>query len=190
MNAPQNRKVFMVRESLENIPNFETPQDFAIRWFESGDEAHWLAIQAAADKLNLITRELFAHQFGPDAKLLAQRQCYLVTRKGKPVGTSTAWFNANWDGRGPYGRVHWVAILPAYQGRGLAKSLMTVTCQRLRELGHARAYLSTATARLPAIKLYWQFGFRPLIVTPDDREIWRELEARIFPANSTPPYNH
>jgi GNAT superfamily N-acetyltransferase len=58
--------------------------------------------------------------------------------------------------------VHWLAVLPAFQGRGLGKALMTVVCQRLRDLGHQRACLSTLIARGAALELYRQFGFRPL----------------------------
>jgi GNAT superfamily N-acetyltransferase len=71
--------------------------------------------------------------------------------------------------------VHWVAIVPEQQGRGLGKVLMTIVCHRLRELGHRRTYLTTSTARIPAINLYRHFDFVPLIRAPDDAAIWREL---------------
>ncbi len=57
-------------------------------------------------------------------------------------------------------RIHWVAIAPAYQGRGLAKPLVAAACLRLRALGHVWAYLTTSTSRLPAVSLYTKFGIR------------------------------
>jgi ribosomal protein S18 acetylase RimI-like enzyme len=74
------------------------------------------------------------------------------------------------------GRVHWVAILPAFQGRGLAKPLLTAVCLRLRELGHTSAYLSTSAARIPALNLYRQFGFAPVIRDEMERAVWQEIE--------------
>ncbi len=175
MNAEKNIPLKMIRENLEDIPQFALPEGFSLRWFQPGDEKVWRKIQAAADKFIEITAELFAQQFGNDEALLSQRQCYLLDAHGNPIGTTTAWFNDNFEGA-RVGRVHWVAILPEHQGKGLSKPLMLAVCRRLKELGHTRTYLSTSSARIPAIKLYLQFGFTPLIHSENDAEIWRELE--------------
>ena len=164
----------MTRANLDNSPEFEPPSGFSLRWYQPDDEAHWLRIHLAADHLNEITPELFQRQFGSDEKLLRERQCYLSDPHGDVIGTGTAWFNNNFDGA-RWGRVHWVAIIPEFQGRGLGKALMTAICRRLPELGHQRAYLTTSTARVPAIKLYLKFGFEPLIRSVEDESLWREL---------------
>lgn len=164
--------VQMVRDHLENIPDFAPPEAFALRWYQPGDEQHWRRIHLAADLHNDITPGLFAQQFGNDARVLAERQAYLLDPSGQPIGTATAWFNADFAGA-RFGRVHWLAVLPGFQGRGLSKPLMTAVCTRLRELGHDRAYLSTATVCVPAIRLYHQFGFVPLIRNEADAARWR-----------------
>ena len=166
-------RVFMTRANLENIPEFPLPVGFSARWYQAGDEASWLRIQLAADRLNEITPELFLQQFGSDPALLCQRQCCLLDSRAEPIGTGTAWFKERFEGA-PFGRVHWLAVLPQYQRRGLGKALMTILCQRLRELGHNRAYLSTSTARIAAIRLYRLFGFVPLIRNDADAMLWRE----------------
>ncbi|PYJ05527.1 MAG: GNAT family N-acetyltransferase [Verrucomicrobia bacterium] len=172
--------VKMVREDLENIPHFNLPAGYSLRAYEPGDEAHWLGIHLAADHYNSITPELFQAQFGSDPVSLAQRQFYLLDAEAKAIGTGTAWFNDHFKGR-RFGRVHWVAILPEFQRHGLAKPLMTAICTRLRELGHQRAYLTTATARLPAIKLYLHFGFVPLIANQTEEVVWRGLLSDLAP---------
>ena len=148
----------MVRERLERFPEFPLPAGFSIRWYQAGDEEVWLQIHRSAERLQSVTPELFGQQFGSDAALLSERQCYLVATGGEAIGTATAWFNDDFEGA-RFGRVHWVAVTPDYQGRGLARPLLTAVCRRLQDLGHDRAYLTTSAARVAAIKLYRRFGF-------------------------------
>jgi GNAT superfamily N-acetyltransferase len=170
----RNLPVLMARANLDNVPEFALSAGFTLRWYQPSDEEQWLRIHLEADRYNEITPELFERQFGTDERLLRERQCYLLDARGHAIGTATAWFNDNLEGA-KFGRVHWMAILPDYQGRGLAKLLMIAICRRLRELGHDRAYLSTSTARLLAINLYRRFGFLPLIRNEEDAAVWHEL---------------
>ena len=94
------------------------------------------------------------------------------------MGTATAWSGDLFPGQ-PIGRIHWVAIVPDRQGQGLAKPLLAATCRRLRALGHERAYLTTSTARLPAINLYLLFGFQPLVGSPEAYQAWQAVRPRL-----------
>jgi mycothiol synthase len=172
----KNLPLKMSRANLDNLPAFALPKDFSLRWYQPGDEAHWLRLHLAADKHNEITLELFQNQFGAGEKNLRERQGYLLSSGGEVIGTGTAWFDDQFVG-GPWGRVHWMAILPVFQGRGLGKALLSAICRRLRELGHGRAYLSTSSARLAAIKLYLRFGFAPMMLSEEDEAAWKELLA-------------
>ena len=170
--------VTMIRENLDDIPTFELPSSFSIKWYEPGDERTWISIQTRADQFNTITRELFDREFNDDAESLMQRQCFLIDLHGTAIGTATAWFDHNYDAR-PFGRVHWVAIIPRLQGQGLAKPLLTTVCERLRDLGHQRAYLTTSPERIAAINLYLGFGFVPEIKSIHDSDIWNDVQKRI-----------
>lgn len=207
MPAPQaNLPVKMIRASLDGLPEFVLPDGFSLRWFLPGDEAHWRRIHLAAERLIEITPELFGKQFGvregrglqsasarehPGGmnfalRDLRERQCYLLEPRGEIVGTGTAWFDDDFEGV-RWGRVHWLAILPGFQGRGLGRGLMTAICRRLRELGHKRAYLHTSTTRIPAIKLYLRFGFEPEFRNPKEEAAWRKVlrQCRIIGARGT-----
>jgi len=192
--AEENLPVKMTRPNLDHVPEFALPPGFALRWYQAGDETHWLRIHLAADRCNEITPDLFQKQFGLEAgrgfqpgsaceprsglksavQELTQRQSYLLAASGEAIGTGTAWFEKDFEG-GRWGRVHWMAIMPEFQGRGLGKALLSAICGRLRELRHERVYLTTSTARLPAISLYLKFGFQPWIQTAGDDRVWREL---------------
>jgi len=170
--------VRMIRESLEDIPQYEPPEGFVLRTYRPGDQAHWLRIHLAADKLNAFTESTFREQFGEDEALLRERQFYLLDPSQTPIGTTTAWFGDDSQGAS-WGRVHWVAIVPDMQGKGLSKPLMSVACHRLRELGHRRAYLTTRTGRLPAVSLYLKFGFRPRIRNEEERAAWGDVASAL-----------
>lgn len=167
----------MVRATLADIPAYPLPPGYAFHWYQPGDEATWVAIQAAADRYNKITPELFAQQFRP-AQLLGARQCYLLDPAGLPIGTATAWVD-DLTGDPTVGRIHWVAIIPPEQGKGLAKPLMTAACLRLQALGHRTAYLTTAMNRPAAVGLYLKFGFLPVLDAAEDQARWQMLEEHL-----------
>src|SRR5437879_2898260 len=106
----------MVRPRLDDIPEFPLPPGFSLRLYRPGDQEHWFRIQSEADLHSDISHELFARDFGSDQHLLAERQFFLIDAEQKAIGTATAWFNHNFQGAS-FGRVHWVAIVPAFQGR-------------------------------------------------------------------------
>jgi len=169
--------VRMNRENLDDIPDCTLPAGYSIRWYRQGDEDIWLRIQSLADKYAKVTPALFEEEFGTDANLLSERQCFLCDGDDNAIGTASAWLADH--GEEPLGRIHWVAIVPEHQGKGLAEPLLAAVCNKLKSLGHNKAYLTTQTCRLPAISLYAKFGFVPVIESDHDRKIWRDLERHI-----------
>lgn len=173
--------VAMRRDDLVGFPCHELPPGYAFRWYRPGDEKVWTDIWTRSDRYNMISPGVFRREFGTDEAILAERQCYLLGPEGVEIGTVTAWLPD--DSHDPsYGRVHWVAIVPEMQGKGLAKPLMTRVLTRLREVGHARANLNTESVRTVAIRLYLKFGFLPEVRSETERLAWRELRERIAPS--------
>jgi len=146
--------VEMTRPDLENWPAWALPSGFTIRPYQSGDAQIWRAIHERADRFNIFDDNTFAQWFGADETLLQTRQKYLLAPDGEVIGTATAWFDD-----AEVGRVHWVAIVPEYQGRGLAKPLLSVIGNTLRDCGHRRATLTTSLQRPIAMALYRKIGF-------------------------------
>ena len=170
--AQGTTRVMMVRPDLHNLPAATLPPDYAIRWYQPGDEAHWHRLKARADQYHTAGEGFFWETYGAHQELLPRRQAYLVAPDGAVVGTLTGWFE-ELGGR-PYGKINWMLLDPAVQGLGLAKPLLAAVCRRLSDLGHEQLLLYTLTARVPAINLYRQFGFVPLIRGPHDVAAWAE----------------
>ncbi len=156
--SEMSRKVIMVRKNLDDIPFFSPPPGFSLRWYQPGDRENWLRIHKMAEPSMEVTPALYDSQFGNDEQMLAQRQVFMLSEDGTAVGTATAWFSRHFKTPG-CGRVHWVAVLPQFQRRGLARVLVSVVCNRLRDLGCSRAYLVTWSGRPWAIRLYERLGF-------------------------------
>ena len=165
----KNLNVRMIREDMENIPQFPIPEGFAIRNYRRGERYIWTRIQKAAEPYIDIDDGLFMREFKRDLLAMEDRSFYLTTDTGEEIGTITAWRQDE-----GWGQIHWVAIHPDYQGRRLSKPMMSVAMARLKQ-SHERCFLDTSTRRIPAIKLYLDFGFIPDHTHENSREAWTEI---------------
>ena len=163
----------MIRENMENIPQFPVPKGFAIRNYRPGEGRIWTRIQRAAEPYINIDDGLFMREFKRDLLAMEDRSFFLTTDAGEEIGTITAWWQPEMDGKN-WGQIHWVAIHPDYQGRGLSKPMMSVAMARLQQ-SHKRCFLGTSIRRIPAIKIYLDFGFTPDLSRENAREAWAEV---------------
>ena len=171
-------EITMIREHLGEIESYELSDEYSVRWYQPGYEKLWMDIHLQSEKYISITPGFFEDKFGTDAQVLAERQCFIFDKDNNAIATATAWFDDNFNGQ-KYGKVHWVAIVPRMHGRGLAKPLLSIVYNKLRSLGHERAYLITANKRIAAVSLYLKFGFVPKINSPEELGVWRRLEKKL-----------
>jgi GNAT superfamily N-acetyltransferase len=165
----------MVRDTMQDIPSFTCPDGFRIRAFVRGDQGNWARIEALASEFADQDEALhdFEDEFGSVLDLMEDRCFLLETSQGEAIGTATAWFD---DLAGEErGRVHWVGIVPEFQGRKLAKPLLSIVMSRLAR-DHSSAFLTTTTKSLRAINMYLDFGFVPALVEEGDKDHWRSIE--------------
>lgn len=173
--------VTMVRDNLEDFPQAELPAGYRLRGYREGDREVWTALQLAAEPIIDVTPDLFDRQFAHALEAMPDRAFFLETLDGTPAGSITAWWEPKLSEPGARGRIHWVVIHPDFQGRGLAKPMMTHAMRRLAR-SHAAAMLGTSTGRPWAIKVYLDFGFRPdpeELAKPEIVEGWRHVQGII-----------
>jgi GNAT superfamily N-acetyltransferase len=103
-------------------------------------------------------------------------RCFFVVENStnRAVGTAMAWYAPEFVEGENYGRVHWVSMIPEFQGKGLAKPMMTAVLNRLAQ-SHTKAVLGTQTFRKAAVRLYLNFGFLPFFKNPTCRQAWSDL---------------
>ncbi len=172
-------RLALIRDNVGQAPFFPCPNDYALRTYRPGDERRWATIESSAgefpDQDQALAR--FARDFGPFPRAMESRCFILEDRSGAAIGTATAW-HGHFAGQ-ERGRVHWVGIVPAYQGKGLSKSLLSVVMARLAR-DHRTAYLTTRTTNYRAINLYLSFGFVPYLMHEQDEEDGWALVERLL----------
>ncbi len=138
------------------------PPGYAYRLYRPGDAADWCAVEASVGEFvgESQAAEYFSREFAPYPDALAARMAFVMDAEGKTVATATAWWKQD-EARGRLNMLHWVAVRPEAQGRGLGRA---VTCKALSLFTQAEQkgdiWLTTQTWSHVAIDLYLKLGFR------------------------------
>ena len=159
----------MVRDHMDHLPSYSCPSDYTIRIYVRGDERLWAKIESLAGEFANQEQALehFQAEFGPFLSEMEGRCFLLEDRHGEAIGTATAWYG-DFEGE-ERGLVHWVGIVPSYQGRKLSKPLLSAVVARLA-IDHQKAYLNTQTTSYQAVNLYLNFGFVPYLGNDSGKE--------------------
>ena len=83
---------------------------------------------------------------------------FVVDPAGHRVATSAAVSHKNGEGY-----IHMVGSLPCCRGRGIGRAMLAKTLTELEARGCAYTTLTTDDHRLPAIRIYLDAGFRPVL---------------------------
>lgn len=141
----------------------ELPAGYSLRLYQPGDEGHWARIETSVLEFPSEERAAayYAERFLPYPDELARRCVFAVDARGVPVATATAW----WVGEDAERRacLHWVAVCPAHQGRGLGKAVAIKALSLFSGCGETGpVYLHTQTWSHTAVRMYASLGFRML----------------------------
>ncbi len=165
---PNNRTLILLRPDLDDLPPVTLPDGIRFRPYRTGDEETWTRVWQESEPFDPITDAAFRQSYGQDEALLAERIYFAVDDvTGQDIGTVTAWTeetpSKNHAGLNGWGRVHWLATLPAYQGRGIGKALFLYCLHKLRDFGHRESFLVTSSGRTAAVALYEKYGFHEAV---------------------------
>lgn len=175
---PLNQSVHMICDRLRTIPRHALPAGYHFRAYRAGDDQNWLAVQRAAEPFIAITDDFFEREYGQHRDVLADRMFFVETTEGLVMATISAWWERDRHSPAQGGRIHWVAVHPDFQGRGISKPMMTLAMQRLAQ-EYTYAVLGTSSGRPRAIKVYLDFGFLPLsqeLNEPATRQAWESVQ--------------
>lgn len=154
-------EIWMYRSKDFPVAEQHLPDGFHFEFYEEGDEAEWAAIETAVSEFESEAGALdyFQEKFAPYSEDLKQRMLFVTDLSGEKIGTCSAWWKVVPTGE-RYPLVHWVAVKPGYQGKGIAKAMMSRTLELLQDLEETSpVFLHTQTWSHVAIRLYQKLGF-------------------------------
>lgn len=152
----------MYLNTLDNVPHLRLPRGYGIRKFHPHrrDDKTWARIEVAAGGFPDMQSALERYQqWTSEIPGGMHTRCFFLvdTTTQEAIGTVTAWRGR--EEMEDLGRIHWVAIVPEHQGKGLAKPLVAHALRHLQREGVPGVYLKTDSSKPRALSVYSQLGF-------------------------------
>lgn len=160
---------------LNAPPAVSLSDDYILRGLEPRDYAGWSRLMAAVGFGEWPPERIEAHRRG-----VLPRGFFVIEHR--PTGELVATANANHapNERHPEGgELSFVAAMPGHAGQGLGRAATAAVVRRFIEAGYRRIYLKTDDHRLPAIKVYLQLGFEPLLFNEQMAERWQAAKKEL-----------
>lgn len=154
----------MLEGELDDVAVLPLPDGFHFAFYRSGDRDHWIEIERSARELESFAQGVSAWKryYTGRERDLETRMLFVENQAGEKVATATAFYDITGRDRSGSAWLHWVAVKREYQGRGLAKPLISRALSLMKSMGYSHAKIPTQTTTWLAVKLYLGFGFRPI----------------------------
>jgi ribosomal protein S18 acetylase RimI-like enzyme len=161
-SVPYKRVIMKLNYSNNNFSkDINLPEGYSFKMYEPGFENYWA--ETETEVLEYKTKEeaieYFKKELIPYQEQLKKRMVFIMNQEGVAVANACAWY-INYKGR-HQAHVHFVAVRPDYQGRGLGKAIFAkiLTIFSIYEAGED-IYLHTQTWSHVAIRMYLKMGFK------------------------------
>ena len=169
-----SKKVQMIYKKKPLDLEIYSNQAYLVRKFNKEDKDAWANIMVLSGEFKTLkeAKKRFKDEFEAPLVKLEEACLFLETKEKEIVGTIMAYEGILSDQKA--GRIHWLSIIPKYQGLGLSKILLFEALSILNRK-HDLIYLTTQVRSLKAIHLYLKFGFEPLILAKKDIINWQTI---------------
>ena len=175
-NTIKYYELLMKYNNTSEYKQYELPDGFHYEFFKPGDEEDWVNIHIESGEFTSYEKGLkhFHDFYDYFIDELPKRCAFIVDdNTNEKVATATISLLETPE-YGYRAAVDWVAIKRPYQGRKLAKPLITKFLEIANNLGHKEIILHTQTTTWLAAKLYLDYGFD--ILNEEEIEGWSILK--------------
>lgn len=177
--------VLMEKYDTECCPKYDLPKGYRFTKYQRGYEKQWAILQYEVEETDSLdeAEHAFKSEFLDGKSMdwaekvnnhsnidhieaslffaqMCERMVFIVDHQDKVIGTGCVW------GGKVFGkelqRLHWIAVSPEHQGKGIAKALVSKLLDVYNELGYrGYIYLTSQTWSYKALNIYMKFGFTP-----------------------------
>jgi ribosomal protein S18 acetylase RimI-like enzyme len=166
----------MEKTDTFQYPKNPLPDGFSFSSYKAGFESQWAKLQYEVEHTDSLEEAemVFQREFvgntgaesiekperSPNFQALLDKMVFVLDQDGNMAGTG-----ALWDGDvfgEVHQRLHWIAVAPQYQGKGIAKAIVSKLLDIYNQLGFSGyIYLTSQTWSYRALNIYFKFGFKP-----------------------------
>lgn len=163
-------------QRLHRPPSWTLPEGYLLRTYRQGDEPGHIRVMRSAG---------FSTWSGTQLQQALQRCLdrglfFIVdTARDLMVATACAQHNPMPPLHPQGGELGWAACDPAYRGQRLGLAVCAAVTKRFLDAGYTRIFLRTDDHRLPAIKMYLNLGFQPLLHGRDMESRWISVHDKL-----------
>ncbi len=178
-NTIKYYELLMTYDDTSKYVKYDLPNGYHYETYKNGDEDSWVKINLSS---GIITSERKAHEyfhrfFDTFINELNKRCIFIVDNNtNEKIGTVTISL-LDREEFGYKAAIDWFSIKKEYQGKKLARPLISKFISVANELGHKRIILHTQTTTWVAAKLYLDAGFKPFNI--NENYGWRILKSLI-----------
>ena len=172
-NTIKYYELLMYYKDTAIYKKYSLPDGFHFEFYKDGNMNDWINIHIESGEFCAIEEGIMIfHDFYDTFIQELNKRCIFIVddKTNEKVGTATVSLLSK-EEFGYNGAVDWVAIKKDYQGKGLARPLITKILEIANELEHKGIILHTQTTTWLAAKSYLDFGFN--ILNKNEKNGWK-----------------
>lgn len=170
-------ELIMVNDNIVDHLNYELPQSYHFSRFTYPDNLKdWVNIHLSTGEFTSVeeSENFFKLFYGKILDKIGNYCIFIENENNEKVATAT--LNLD-DAYGYKVVIDWVAITPKFQGKHLAKPLISRILNIAHNMGYNKILLHTQTHSYVAVNMYLGLGFKPY--NTEDKRGWSIVQTII-----------
>lgn len=176
--APKQLMMAAPKSVMPTLRRPPLPTGYSLRTYRAGDDSRWIKLLVGSG-FEQWDQQKFAEYMAAPERLDGSQ---VVECEGKLVAAT---FASQRQLEPRIGAVDYVVCLPEHRGHKLGMLTTVAVMQYLFEHGYEAVTLATDDDRMPALKIYLDIGFRPVLNRVDMASRWLDIQTVLLNKEGT-----